>query len=358
MANARSKVLLLIPHLGGGGAERVIELLARGLSEECFEVHLGVVCQTTDTAVNLLPHIHAHYLGALRVRAGWWQVLKLVRQLRPQLILSGMAHLNFLVLLLKMFYPRGVKVLVRQNGALPERSLSFNAAAYRLLYPLADGVIAQSEAMAVEISERLRIDAGKVRALNNPIVFPVNNSLSPSSDGTLRLLAVGRFVPEKGFDLLLSAFSNLLYKYSTIRLTLVGEGREKLRIEQIIDSLRLHNYAEPIGYRESPFETIHCDLFVLSSRSEGMPNALLEAASHGLPIVATPCSMSVTSLLAEKPGVWLAMDVSTDALEDALDAALNAIQPGMRFNHEFIAPFEYRRAVSAYEAYFNEFLAR
>lgn len=357
MANTRPSVLLLIPHLGGGGAERVIELLARGMDQERFDVHLGVVCQNHYSKVNLPPHVHSHFLGARRVRTAWRQVLQLIRQIRPQLILSGMAHLNFLVLLLKLFYPRGVKVLVRQNGGLPANSLGFTAA-YRLLYPLADGIIAQSEAMAAEISNRLRIDTAKVRPLHNPIVFPVDHAHSQSSDGTFRLLAVGRLVQEKGFDLLLHAFAKLQQKYPSLRLTIAGEGSERARLEQLIESLGVNQYAELVGYLDEPFELIKCNLFLLSSRSEGMPNALLEAAARGLPIVATPCSRSVTDLLSDKTGVWLAESVSVEALEASITTALSVIQPDVRLRHEFVEPFEYERAISAYEAYLNEILAR
>ena len=358
MDNQRPRILLLIPHLGGGGAERVIELLACGLNKERFEVHLCVVCRTRENVISLPAHIHTHYLGARRVRASWWRVLRLVLQVKPQLVLSGMAHLNFLVLLLRVFYPRGAKALVRQNGALPASRFSLISMGYFLIYPWADGIIAQSEAMADEISERLRIDAVKVRTLNNPIVFPVERSLNRSCGDKFQLLAVGRLVPEKGFDLLLRACAKLRPKYPALRVTIAGEGNERVPLEQMIESLGLHCYAKLTGYVEVPFEAMNSDLFVLSSRSEGMPNALLEAAAYGLPIVGTPCSKSVTSLLTGKPGVWLAEDVSVEALEAAFDAAVTAFQPGTRFAHEFIAPFECQRAITAYEAYFDDMLAR
>jgi len=69
-------------------------------------------------------------------------------------------------------------------------------------------------------------------------------------------------------------------------------------------------------------------LFVLSSRHEGLPNALLEAAAGGLPIVALPASGGIVDLLRDQPGVWLAPEVSTEALADSLRTALRALRPG------------------------------
>ncbi len=116
-AAQRPRLLLLIPHLGGGGAERVTALLARGLSPAKYDVHLGLVTQSgMVTPVKLIPHengdieaceVRVHALGARRVRGGAVRLLRLIRWLKPDVILSGMAHLNFLVLLLRPLFPRG-----------------------------------------------------------------------------------------------------------------------------------------------------------------------------------------------------------------------------------------------------------
>jgi len=99
------RILLLIPHLGGGGAEQVIALLARGLSRQKYDVHLGLVTESDAGPNDLPPWVTVHPLGARRVRAGAIRLLRLVWRLKPDVILSGMAHLNFLVLLLRPFFP-------------------------------------------------------------------------------------------------------------------------------------------------------------------------------------------------------------------------------------------------------------
>jgi hypothetical protein len=77
------KILLLIPHLGGGGAEQVTSLLARGLSPEKYELHLGLVTQA-DIAQSVMPSwVQVHALGAPRVRAGAVKLLLLIWRLKP-----------------------------------------------------------------------------------------------------------------------------------------------------------------------------------------------------------------------------------------------------------------------------------
>lgn len=88
---------------------------------------------------------------------------------------------------------------------------------------------------------------------------------------------------------------------------------------------------------------------VFSSRQEGMPNALLEAAAGGLPIVALPASGGIVDLLRGQPGTWIANDISSTSLAASLLQALNASQPGERFAHSFIDPFRIDRAIHGYE---------
>jgi glycosyltransferase involved in cell wall biosynthesis len=88
-----------------------------------------------------------------------------------------------------------------------------------------------------------------------------------------------------------------------------------------------------------------------------MPNALLEAAAGGLPIVALPASEGVTELLQAEPGAWLAEDVSADALATTMLKALNSLSPVQRFEHSFIEPFRIERAIRAYEDLIDKVLA-
>jgi glycosyltransferase involved in cell wall biosynthesis len=87
-----------------------------------------------------------------------------------------------------------------------------------------------------------------------------------------------------------------------------------------------------------------------------MPNALLEAAAAGLPIVALPASGGVVELLRNQPGVWLAPQVSAEALAASLSSALQTLRPGQRFAHAFIDDFRLDRAMRAYESLIDQTL--
>ncbi len=356
----RPRVLLLIPHLGGGGAERVMELLARGLDREKYELHMGLLTQDENAEKAPPDWVCVHALGARRVRAGALRLLGLIRRLKPDLILSGMFHLNFLVLLLRPLFPRGTCVLVRQNGTVSAALASgcqpwYTRFLYRMLYRKANRVICQAQSMADDLAKELRLKESRIAVLPNPVdVEEIRNHCGASRELKAghgpHLLAVGRLSREKGFDLLLRAFDSVRRQFPEITLSIAGDGPEEAALKAECNALGLDSAVSFAGHIAHPWRCFaDATLFVLASRHEGMPNALLEAAAGGLPIVAMPASGGVVELLRGRPGVWLASEVSAEALAASLLAALQSLRPGERFDHAFVEEFRMDRAIRAYE---------
>jgi glycosyltransferase involved in cell wall biosynthesis len=361
----RPRILLLIPHLGGGGAEQVTALLVRGLSREKYELHLGLVTQRDAGKEELPKRVGLHALGAGRVRTGAFRLLRLVRRLKPDLILSGMAHLNFLVLLLRPFFPPETRVLVRQNGTVSallayQKMPDFTRLLYRNLYRRADRVICQSPAMAKDLARELEIAEARLAVMANPVdvdgIRTANGEDFWSGPGP-HLLAVGRLSWEKGFDVLLRALVAVRERFPHADLTIAGAGPEETALKCQCRELGIDAVVRFAGYVERPSAYYPgATAFVLSSRYEGLPNALLEAAAGGLPIVASPASEGVMDLLRGQPGAWLSTEISSAALAECLLTALDALRPGERFEHRFIEEFSFDRAIEAYERLIDETL--
>jgi glycosyltransferase involved in cell wall biosynthesis len=329
--------------MGGGGAQQVMALLARGLSRERFEVHLALVRSGDPGLKTAPPGVTVHALDAKRARAAAFPLLRLVWRLRPAVILSGAPEISFLVLLLRPFLPAGTRVLVRQNstvsnalryGGVPR----YTRLLYRVLYRRADCVICQSAAMADDLAREIGMARGKIVVLPNPVdiegILAARNRPSAWSGEGPHLLAAGRLVPEKGFDLLIEALVEVRKQFPSADLTIAGSGREKRALDDLIEKDNLAGAVRIEDGLENPYALFPgATLFVLSSRYEGMPNALLEAAAAGLPLVATPASGGVVELLRGREGAWLAAEVGATALAEALIAALKSIPPGQRFHN-------------------------
>jgi len=340
----RIRVLLLIPRLRAGGAEQVMAQLAGSLSREKHEVHLGLVTAAAAPAP-LPPWVTVHALAARRARFAAIPLLKLVWRLRPAVVLSGAPEISFMVLLLRHFFPRHTAVVVRQNGtvssALAMGGLPrYTRLLYRLLYRRADKIVCQSRSMAADLAREINLDPERIEVLPNPIdIAGIRAALNGNSlwrGVGPHLLAVGRLSPEKGFDLLLRALAAVREHFPTADLTIAGEGRDELDLKRLCRDLQLQSAVQFAGRIDKPYAYFPgCTLFVLSSRHEGMPNALLEAAAAGLPIVATPACGGVVDLLRGRPGAWLASESTAQYLADALIAALRELLPGQRFDHAF-----------------------
>ena len=358
------KVLLLIPHLGGGGAEHVAATLALYLSREKYEVHLGLVTECPSAvqkaAEQFPPSVRVHPLGARRVRGSAWRILTLVWRVRPHVILSGMAHLNLLVLLLLPLFPAKTRVLVRQNGALmatleAAKPTRLARHLFRMAYRRAHRVICQTNAMSDELRRVLGVDPGRLLVLPNPVdISGLRASIAQNDTARQlpgpRLLTIGRLSPEKGLNLLLQAFARIKSKFPSAVLQVAGTGLCESALKAQGSELGIADSVQFVGHVASPAHLFGGSAaFVLASRHEGLPNALLEAAAAGLPIVATPASRGLTDLLRDRPGVWLASDVSAEGLEQALLQALTSLQPGERFHHSWINAFDRRVAIRAYE---------
>ncbi len=372
--NESVSLLLLIPHLGGGGAERVTELLARNLDPGHFEIHLATVTGQFPSGSALPDHVHYHPLHAGRVQNSAVPLLRLIWKLKPRVILSNMAHLNFLLLLLKPLLPMGIRILIRQNTTASAAAGSFvMQTCYRILYPMADRILCQSQAMADDMELHFGIPGTKLTVLANPIDTeamtarlrtlgtrdPMPEYPRPENPWRKdpwqenrwpRIVSVGRLSKEKGVDLLLETLPGLVSRFPKLLCSILGSGPEEGALREMVRRTGLENCVHFAGYQSDPMAfLVDADLFVLPSRYEGMPNALLEAASAGLPLVATPCCGGVVRLLQSVPGAWLSSEISSTAIEASVLRALTSLpHPRARFEHRFLEPNRLPNAIAAY----------
>jgi glycosyltransferase involved in cell wall biosynthesis len=242
--------------------------------------------------------------------------LRLVWRLRPGVILSGAPEVSFLALLLRPLFPPKTRVLVRQNATV-SAALAFCGLPlytrwlYRLLYRHADRVICQSRAMAEDLARELGLGAEQIAVLPNPVDVEGIRAASKAPHQWAgpgpHLVAAGRLAPEKGFDMLLNALAAVRGRFPHADLIVAGAGQEETALKSLCHSLGLEAAVSFAGQVDCPYAFFPgATVFVLSSRYEGMPNALLEAAAAGLPLVALPASGGVRDLLRGQPGAWLA----------------------------------------------------
>ena len=165
-----------------------------------------------------------------------------------------------------------------------------------VIYRLADRVLIVSQEIKELIRTLFRLDDSKLLLLKNGIV--VNDShLEPINLGkeakftktTLKLIAVGRLVPLKAFDVLLKALSEIVNRgFDHFSLLIIGDGPERTRLEKLIKNLRLENRIKLLGLRDDVMKHMRAsDIFIMPSRYEGLSIAMIEAMACGLPIISS-----------------------------------------------------------------------
>lgn len=155
----------------------------------------------------------------------------------------------------------------------------------QFLMKSADAVVLMSALHLKALGGRFR----STRVIHNAVLFPASPEFEhpPTKSAPPRLLVVGRLSSEKGVDVLLRACALLATQGQQIDLTVVGDGPDRQELERLAESLAFHS-VHFVGHSTQPDEYYRvADLLVIPSRSEGLPNVLLEAISHGLPVVAT-----------------------------------------------------------------------
>jgi glycosyltransferase involved in cell wall biosynthesis len=178
-------------------------------------------------------------------------------------------------------------------------------------------VVAASQRAHFSGSERLRHIPNAV-----PVVESYRDGAPPRTSKPQHILYVGRLSPEKGVDLLVHAFYHLRARRPDARLRIIGDGPERPALEGLIKALDLCDAVELLGHvlDAHPFYA-DARVLCLPSRSEGMPNVVLEAIVSGVPVVATAVG-DVAELVSVDVGQVVRPD-DVPALTDALERELS-----------------------------------
>lgn len=131
--------------------------------------------------------------------------------------------------------------------------------------------------------------------------------------------AVGRLMPEKGFDVLIRAMTRLQNLPQPLSLVIAGDGAEHVQLSSLIDRLKCNAIVQLLGHRTDVTEILQaCDVFVLSSRREASPNVVLEAMALETPIIATRIA-GVPDMINDDETGMLVEPENPAALADAVE---------------------------------------
>ena len=255
-----------------------------------------------------------------------------IREESPDIVFASTMYISTKILLLRYFFPR-IKFIIRSENNLCKFNLR-QKFMIRLLYRRADIVVAQTDEMRAELINKAKLLPSKVVAIQNPQDFRVIDALaqvkSPFlNDGKIRFVASGRFVPAKGFDILVQAFALVEKRIKNVELYIVGKNSGSnencyLQIDRQIKELNLSDKIYCVGYQKNPYAYVkNANCFVLSSRNEGLPNVLIEALYLGTPAAATTCIPAIERIVENGKTGFLAASEDIESLANAMIQAIS-----------------------------------
>ena len=301
------KIALFVPSFRGGGAERAMLLFADGLLSLGYQVDFLVAQDEGPLKSSLPDGVRLFDLAQKKVSFTLPSLVRYLRRERPAALYSTIVNANITAIFARAVAHIRCPVVIRESNVVnPKQGVTISRKASGLIAPfiyrLADSIISVSEAVADELCASAPSLRKKISVLPNPVISekihelanaPLNHPWFPLGGEQYAvspvIVGAGRLHPQKDFSTLISAFAEVR-KTRPLHLLILGEGSERPKLEEQVVRLGLGQDVSLPGHVENPFPYLkRAQTFVLSSRYEGMPNALLQAMAFGTPVVATEC---------------------------------------------------------------------
>jgi glycosyltransferase involved in cell wall biosynthesis len=324
----------------GGGAQRDMillcnALLARGIGIAVLALRMdGPLRALLDPAISVTP------VAGRQLRYAIPGLRRLIRDLKPNLVISSEANLNLCTLIAVRTLPRRrrPKLILREVGspsiAQYRDPYLQNRIAYRILrrvYRYADRIIALTEGARRDLVRNFAVPEGIIAMmLTNAVVPPATADRIAQWDGETGresdlVVCVGRLSPEKDQATLIRAMG-LLPAGRSWRLALVGDGAERGNLEALARSRGLSDRILFTGQVDDPFAWMRrARLAVCTSVYEGLCNAIIEALACGTPVVSTNCPYGPAEILQGGRYGTLTPVGDAGAMAVAIEAALSAV---------------------------------
>lgn len=307
----RIKLLFFLPNLNGGGAERVVVNIIRLLDLKKFEVTVVLVKKTGILLGLIPPKIEIIDLSSKKAMFSILKLRKAIKLIKPEIIFSTHFRAHVAIDISLTNFKKKPKLIFRCPTS-PKSILKYkqlNLLMRKLLekaYKNANIIVAQTSEMKEEIIYYHGIQSYKIKVLINPLdtMFideKIKHVKNPFDLDCKNVVAAGRLIFVKGFDVLIHSFKKVVEQDNKFRLHIIGEDKgEGSHLKRLAASLGISNYIYFLGYQINPYKYFHySDLYVLSSRWEGLPNTILENLYLKKPIVATRCIPFMDTLIVD-----------------------------------------------------------
>ena len=372
MRDKKVRILFVINSLAGGGAERVLSYILKGLNRNKFEISLITFLEKKDyvipTDVEHYSFSKKNYFDLFRIIL---ELAKVFRSGKYDLIVSFLTYTNIFVII-SWFLAGGKIPLIISERCNPKDNLKnqkFATIKIKLvsfLYPLSDVIVVVSQGVKKNLISKFKILSEKIKVIYNPLDLKKIDTLKKEEvvhvcfeESIPIIVACGRLTAQKNFSLLIKALKKLIDKKIKAKLVILGRGEEKGKLEKLVNNMNLENEVAFLGFQKNPYKYMSkATIFVLSSSWEGFPNVLLEAMACGVPVISTNCPYGPSEIIEHGKNGFLVPVDDEKKLANAMEKLLKDAKLREAFSREgrkFVeSQFRLERIIKEWEKSFLE----
>jgi glycosyltransferase involved in cell wall biosynthesis len=338
-AEGRSERLaILMPSLGGGGAQRSMIRLAGGIADRGHAVDVVLAQADGHYLDEIAPSVRVVDLRAPRMSMSLPALVRYLRAERPAAMLAALNYVNIISLWARRLAGVGTRLVVSERNTLsvavrqrPTWRLRLRPHLIRRFYQWADGIVAVSGGVADDLSRVTGLPRERIDVIPNPVITPALKAMAEADldHPWMRpgeppvAIGLGRLVPQKDFATLIRAFAKVRERRPA-RLLILGEGPERASLESLIAEHGLRRDVQLPGWVTNPYPFLRrASAFVLSSRWEGLPGVLIEAMYCGPPVISTDCPSGPREILEGGKHGQLVPVGDVGALSEEIERALS-----------------------------------
>jgi len=345
------KLAVFLPNLDGGGAERTMLNLAEGMVNRGFNVDLvlgqadGSYVKSVSKSLRVVDLGRGKVVNRFKTVRRLPALVRYLRKEKPKVLLSALTEANVVALCARFLARYPDRVIVNEQNTLSQTSGKDSIGIQkwypffaRLTYRYADCVIGVSQGVVDDLTQNIGISDTNTRVLYNPGITPKvrENAEQPvdhpwfGANQPPVILSVGRLHVQKDYGTLLEAFK-LIREKQTARLIILGDGDERQKLEKQIQEMGIADDVSLPGFVDNPHAYMsNADVYVLSSRWEGLPTVLVEALYCGATLVATDCPSGPKEILQNGELGCLVQMQNPESIANGIQQALDGTAPRVK----------------------------
>ena len=328
--NNQKNILFLVSSMEGGGAERVAAILCNHWSECGFKVTLMPTFSGRGSCVHILgKDVELIYLADIvnsKSKSFLMRIIRLyklrqyIKKNKPDFIVSFLTNVNIAAIMAAI--GTKIPVFVSERTYPPFNNWPILIFLLRrIFYPFASSVVMQTNDGIEWLNKSIKSSKGIV--IENPVIhpLPIPEKRDKFITNKKIILAVARLSNEKNFSLIIDSFNKLHKDNPEWDLVILGDGPEKNQILNKIDKLDLKERVHLMGRSPDPdFWYSKASIFVMYSKFEGFPNALVEAMAYGLPVISSNCKTGPKDIITHmKDGLLVPLSSEPNLLTDSIE---------------------------------------